>query len=83
MIGKTKPKRKTRTTDAQVRLAVERALEAVLDQWATGDTAAQTAIYVTKLRLTAAHLRQEAQAIEELADQQAQLAGPVGEHTGG
>ncbi len=60
------------TTDTQVRLAVERAVEGVLDQWATGSTAAQTEIYITKLRLTAAHLRQEADEIEELADQEAQ-----------
>ena len=66
------PKRKTRTTDAKVRLAVERAVEAVLDRWATGDTAAETALYIERLRLTAAHLRTEAQAIEELADEEAQ-----------
>ena len=45
------------TTDTQVRREVERAVEGVLDRWAIGDTAAETAIYVTKLRLTAAHLR--------------------------
>ena len=67
-----KSQRKTRTTDAKVRLAVERAVEAVLDRWATGDTKAETALYIERLRLTAAHLRTEAQAIEELADQEAQ-----------
>ncbi|WP_181417122.1 hypothetical protein [Loktanella sp. PT4BL] len=55
-----------------MRRAVERAVEGVLDRWAAGNTAAQTEIYVTKLRLTAAHLRQEAQAIDELADEEAQ-----------
>ena len=71
------------TTDTRARRGVERAVERILDKWATGDTAAQTSIYVTKLRLTAEDLRQETQAIEQLADQEAQLAGPVGEHTGG
>ena len=51
---------------------MERAVEGVLDQWATGSTKGQTEIYITKLRLTAAHLRQEAMAIDELADQEAQ-----------
>ena len=68
----TKQKRATRSTDTQVRLVVERAVEGVLDQWATGSTTAQTDAYITKLRLTAAHLRQEADEIEELADQEAQ-----------
>jgi hypothetical protein len=67
-----KPTHKTATTDILVRRAVERAVEGVLDRWAAGNTAAQTEIYVTKLRLTAAHLRQEAQAIDELADEEAQ-----------
>ena len=60
------------TTDTQVRRAIERAVEGVLDQWATGSTKGQTEIYITKLRLTAAHLRKEAMAIDELADQEAQ-----------
>lgn len=55
-----------------MRRAVERAVEGVLDQWATGSTTAQTAAYITELRLTAAHLRQEADEIEELAAQEAQ-----------
>ena len=62
----------THTTAALVRRAVERAVEGVLDQCRTGNTAAQTEIYISKLRLTAAHLRQEAMAIGELADQGAQ-----------
>ena len=49
------------TTDILVRRAVERAVEGVLVRLATGNTAAQTEIYVSKLRLTAAHLCQEAQ----------------------
>lgn len=60
------------TTDTRDRRGVERAVEGILDKWATGDTAAQTSIYVTKLRLTAEDLRQETQAIEQLADQEAQ-----------
>ena len=50
------------TTDTRDRRGVERAVEGILYKWATGDTAAQTSIYVTKLRLTAEDLRQETQA---------------------
>lgn len=60
------------TTEARVRREVENAVESILDRWATGDTAAETAVYIEKLRLTAAHLRTEVQAIEELADEAAQ-----------
>ncbi|WP_354689867.1 hypothetical protein [Lentibacter algarum] len=67
-----KSKRRPFTTEARVRREVERAVETVLDRWATGNTAAETAAYVEKLRLTAAHLRTEALAIEELADEEAQ-----------
>lgn len=61
-----------RSTDVVVCKAVEGAVERVLDLWASGDTRRQTEIYVAKLRLTAEHLRKEAQAIDELADQEAE-----------
>lgn len=61
-----------RSTDAVVGKAVEKAVERVLDRWACGDTRKQTAMYVSKLRLTAKHLRKEAQAIDELADREAE-----------
>lgn len=38
------------TTDTRVRREVERAVEGVLDKWATGDSKAETATYVTKLK---------------------------------
>ena len=71
----TKQNRATRSTDRQVRLAVERAVEGVLDRWATGSTVAQTEANIAKLRLTASHLRQETMAIDELADQEARESG--------
>ena len=61
-----------RSTDVVVGKAVEKAVERVLDRWACGDTRRQTEIYVAKLRLTAKHLRREAQAIDELADREAE-----------
>lgn len=70
--ARVKPKRMTRTTETQVRLAVERAVEGVLDRWATGNKKQDVERYITKLRLTASNLRDEAQAIDELADQEAQ-----------
>ena len=42
------------TTETRVRREVERAVEGALDKWATGDSKAETAIYVTNLHLTAA-----------------------------
>lgn len=61
-----------RSTDVVVGKAVEKAVERVLDRWVSGDTRRQTEINVAKLRLTAKHLRREAQAIDELADQEAE-----------
>lgn len=55
-----------RCTDVVVGKAVEKAVERVLDRWACGDTRMQTEIYVAKLRLTAKHLRNEAQGIADI-----------------
>ena len=41
----------TRSTEAHVRIAVEQAIERLLDRWATGDTKAQTEKYLHKLHL--------------------------------
>nr|WP_213394527.1 hypothetical protein [Yoonia sp.] len=60
----------THTTAALVRRVVERAVEGVLDRWAVGNTTKETELYIAKLRLTAAQLRQEADEIDELADQE-------------
>ncbi|UYP69155.1 hypothetical protein OIU14_05335 [Thalassobacter stenotrophicus] len=65
------------STDTRVRREVERAVEGVLDRWATGNVAKDVESYITKLRLTAAHLRSEAQAIDELADQEARESGSL------
>jgi hypothetical protein len=62
------------TTESRVRREVENAVESILDRWATGDTPAETAAYIEKLGITATHLRNEAQAIEELADEEARPA---------
>ena len=59
-----------RSTDVVVGKAVER----VLARWASCDTRRQTAIYVAKLRLPTKHLRNEAQAIDELVDREAESA---------
>ena len=60
----------TRSTEAHVRIAVEQAIERLLDRWATGDTKAQTEKYLHKLRLTAQFLRNEADEIDALADRE-------------
>lgn len=60
----------TRSTEAHVRIAVEQAIERLLDRWATGDTKAQTEKYLHKLALTAQNLRREADAIDELIEQE-------------
>lgn len=60
----------TRSTEAHVRIAVEQAVESLLDRWATGDTKAQTEKYLHKLELTAQNLRREADAIDELIEQE-------------
>ena len=65
----------TSSTETRVRREVERAVEGVLDRWATGNVAKDVENYIAKLRLTAAHLRSEAQAIDELADQEARESG--------
>lgn len=58
------------TTAALVRRMVQRAVEGVLDRCAVGNTTKETELYIAKLRLTAAQLRQEADEIDELADQE-------------
>ncbi len=60
----------TRSTEAHVRIAVEQVVERLLDRWATGDTKAQTEKYLHKLELTAQNLRREADAIDELIEQE-------------
>jgi acyl-CoA reductase-like NAD-dependent aldehyde dehydrogenase len=60
----------TRSTEAHVRIAVEKVVEKLLDRWATGDTRAQTEKYLHKLALTAQNLRREADAIDELIAQE-------------
>ena len=60
----------TRSTEAHVRIAVEKVVERLLDRWATGDTKAQTEKYLHKLALTAQNLRREADAIDELIEQE-------------
>ena len=60
----------TRSTEAHVRIAVEKLVERLLDRWATGDTKAQTEKYLHKLELTAQNLRREADAIDELIEQE-------------
>lgn len=60
----------TRSTEAHVRIAVEQLVESLLDRWATGDTKAQTEKYLHKLALTAQNLRREADAIDELIEQE-------------
>lgn len=53
----------TRSTEAHVRVAVEKVVERLLDRWATGDTKAQTEKHLRKLELTAQNLRREADAM--------------------
>jgi hypothetical protein len=66
----------THTTAALLRRVVDRAVEGVLDRWAVGNTTKETELYIAKLRLTAAQLRQEADEIDELADQE-DVGGPL------
>ena len=60
----------TRSTEAHVRIAVEQAIERLLDRLATDDTKAQTEKYLHKLKLTAQFLRKEADEIDALVDQE-------------
>ena len=62
-----------KTREVRINRQVERAVEKILDRNAQGNTEAQTAAYLTSLRLIANALEQEAHAVRQLADEEEQL----------
>ena len=59
-----------KTREVRINRQVERAVEKILDRHAKGNTEAQTAAYLTSLRLIANALEQEAHAVRQLADEE-------------
>ena len=62
-----------KTREVRINRQVEKAVEKILDRHAQGNTEAQTAAYLTSLRLIANALEQEAHAVRQLADEEARL----------
>ena len=59
------------SVEIRIRKRVEKAVEAILDDQAQGNTVAQTRDYISRLRTVADALRQEAQDIEALVREEA------------